>query len=244
MAVLVTRPDKQGTELTQMLNQQGITALHHPLIHIEAGSDLPLLSHALSQANFVIIASQHAVYYGQQQLQTEQASWPSSPIYLAIGQKSAQVLGKYLTQHIHYPQIGESEHLLCLPQLQQVANQRILILRGNGGRNLMNETLTHRGAQVQMLALYHRIALPFNASFCVAQWQETNIQHIVVTSSQQLALLVAPFRQENTDWLFKRTLLVPSLRIAQEAKALGFQQILTIGSAANHDFIAALTLNS
>ncbi|MGT0150286.1 uroporphyrinogen-III synthase [Vibrio metschnikovii] len=93
MAILVTRPDQQGKALCQLLQQHGRQALHHPLIRIEAGTDLAFLSSELVDYEVIVVASQHAVSWVEHTLQAGD-SWPTSAIYVAIGQKTAQVLSK------------------------------------------------------------------------------------------------------------------------------------------------------
>lgn len=65
----------------------------------------------------------------------------------AIGRTTALALHTVSGQHIHYPLDREiSEVLLQLPELQNIAGKNALILRGNGGRELLGATLTERGA--------------------------------------------------------------------------------------------------
>jgi uroporphyrinogen-III synthase len=52
----------------------------------------------------------------------------------------------------------DSESVLALPAFQApaVAGRRVLILRGDGGRDLLGDTLRARGAEVEYLTCYHR----------------------------------------------------------------------------------------
>ncbi|MBL4297355.1 uroporphyrinogen-III synthase [Vibrio fluvialis] len=240
MAVLVTRPDAQGLELCQQLTQLGIDALHHPLIAIEAGADLPLLLPELYHCDILIAVSQHAVTFTHQFLQSERSLWPTSAIYLAVGQKTAHVLSKLSAQPVHYPDISDSEHLLALPELHSVQGKSITILRGNGGRELIFDTLVERGARVCYREVYQRVDLPFAGDVCVAAWQQAGVDTLVITSSHQLMFFVSQLTASSLSWVLGLKLLVPSDRIAHDAKALGFQTIVTTGSAANPDLVAAL----
>lgn len=240
MAVLVTRPEAQGQALCQQLAHCGIHALHHPLITLKAGADLPQLLPALHQCDLLIAVSQHAVTFTHQFLQSERSCWPTSAIYLAVGQKTAHVLSKLSAQPVHYPDISDSEHLLALPALHAVQGKSVIILRGNGGRELIFDTLVARGAHVSYREVYQRVDLPFASEACVATWQQADVDTLVITSSHQLMFFVSQLTATSLSWALGLKLLVPSDRIAHDAKALGFQTIVTTGSAANPDLVAAL----
>ncbi|EEY98079.1 uroporphyrinogen-III synthase [Vibrio sp. RC586] len=240
MTVLVTRPDAQGIELCQLLHQQGITALHHPLITISASPQLPELAEDLASFDIIIAVSQHAVTFSDQFLQHRRICWPNSAIYLAVGQKTAHVFSKACQQSVDYPEISDSEHLLALEALRHVAGKKILILRGNGGRELIYSTLVERGATVRYQEAYCRSELPFSATECVPQWQHAGVSSLVITSSEQLAFFVSQLNGRNLEWVQHLTLLVPSQRIAELAHNLGFHRIVTTPSAANRDLVVAL----
>ncbi|SPX20398.1 uroporphyrinogen III synthase [Escherichia coli] len=87
--------------------------------------------------------------FAQSQLHQQDRKWPRLPDYFAIGRTTALALHTVSGQKILYPQDREiSEVLLQLPELQNIAGKRALILRGNGGRELIGDTLTARGAEV------------------------------------------------------------------------------------------------
>ncbi len=240
MAVLVTRPDEQGKALCQQLTKVGITALHQPLITIEAGSDLPHLIPELHQCDTIIAVSQNAVALSDQFLRNQRSFWPTSTRYLAVGQKTAHLLSKACGQSVNYPQVSDSEHLLELTDLQSVAGQSIIILRGNGGRDLIFETLKQRGAQVHYKEVYQRTTVPFNGSKCVQDWQLAQVDTLVITSSHQLTYFLSQLDDIGSTWAHQLILVVPSERIARDAKALGFTRILISQSASNPDLVAAL----
>lgn len=240
MAILVTRPGEDGIELCQDLTQRGYNALHHPLITIAEGHELTQLRTELAQYDMMMAVSQPAVNLTQQYLQSQGLSWPTGVIYLAIGQKTAQVLSKACQQPVHYPEISDSEHFLELPVLQEVSQKRMVILRGNGGRELISTTLTQRGAQVCCREVYRRIELPFHAQETLPRWQQAKVDTLVITSLHQLTFFMSQLTAHAKDWAYQQRLLVPSERIGREAHALGFQHIVITGSAANHDLVAAL----
>lgn len=167
----------------------GIPALHHPLLAISASPQLAALAEDLSSFDIIIAVSQHAVIFSDQFLQHRRICWPNNAIYLAVGQKTAHVFSKACQQSVDYPEISDSEHLLALSMLRDVAGKKVLILRGNGGRELIYSTLVERGATVRYQEAYCRHERPFAAAECVQKWQLAKVDSLVITSSEQLAFL-------------------------------------------------------
>ncbi|WP_438895058.1 uroporphyrinogen-III synthase, partial [Bacillus cereus group sp. BC243] len=82
-------------------------------------------------------------------------NWPTAPRYFAIGRSTALALHTVSGSDVRYPLDREtSEVLLQLPELQTLIGKRALILRGNGGRELLGETLRERGADVTFCECY------------------------------------------------------------------------------------------
>jgi len=237
MAVLITRPGEQGQALCQQLNAAGIKALHFPLLKISPGNDFSCIRKSLANVDIIIAVSQHAVTFSQQALNGE---WPNTATYIAIGQKTAHVLSKLSQQNVHYPDVADSEHLLQLKQLKRTKNKNIIILRGNGGRELIYSTLLKRAAHVSYLEVYKRDSLAFDPNVELLNWQSNHIKQIVITSLGQLNHFVSQLTQPQTDWIFELRLFVPSQRIANQAKLLGFLDVINTGSASNKDLLAAL----
>lgn len=240
MAVLVTRPGQQGRSLCQQLSEVGIASHHHPLIEIQPGEQLAGLETTLPHFDFIIAVSQHAVIASQDYLSRTKQNWPTNATYLAVGQKTAHVLSKATQHHVHYPQVSDSEHLLRLDALNAINNKKILILRGNGGRELIFDTLAARGAQVEYREVYKRQNLAFRSDLLVPIWQNEAITHLVITSSGQLSYFISQLTNDQRKWLFTLHLFVPSERIAQQAREAGFQVVTNTFSASNKVLLAAL----
>ncbi|USD65361.1 uroporphyrinogen-III synthase [Vibrio sp. SCSIO 43136] len=237
-SILVTRFGEEGDALCQAITSLGNIAIHHPLIEIQPWGDRSQLSQQLYQSDIIIAVSQHAVE-GAQRLLVDLA-WPTQPIYVAVGQKTAHKLSKATQLKVHYPDVSDSEHLLKLPQLNQVEGKRITILRGNGGRELIFDTLVSLGANVSYSQTYQRVALPFDGKVAVRHWQQYQVDSVIVTSGEQLSQLVRSISPEHTAWLRQLHLIVPSQRIADWALEHGFTRIVNANGAANQALLTAL----
>ncbi|MGF1693321.1 uroporphyrinogen-III synthase [Photobacterium kagoshimensis] len=245
MTILITRPSPDGEQLAQQLNAAGIKAITHPLLTIKAGHDLPTLISQLNllQPNdFLIAVSVHAVNLAHNYLLSHCASWPKNVHYIAVGHKTAAALRQATGQAVHQPQHQcDSEGLLALPELANVNQRRILILRGNGGRELIHQALSERGAQVSYCECYQRCLLPLDGEQLCQQWQSHDVTALVVTSGEQLSHLCTAIPQNQQAWFYQRQLYVPSQRIADQAQQLGFTHFSTVGSAANHALFTFLS---
>lgn len=238
--VLITRPSPEGEQLCQLLQAEGISALHQPLITILPGEQQQALATYLCRADIVIAVSKSAVCWADRQLMAHKQGWPASPCYLAVGQKTADKLSQVSGQTVHWPGISDSEHLLQLPELRSVQGQQVVILRGNGGRELIRHALQRRGALVQYCEVYRRQELELDGPALVNEWQKQHVDHIVVTSAEQLSLLTGSLPEEHLGWLQQQCLLVPSQRVADIALRMGFHVVKVTGSASNPDLLATI----
>ncbi|MGR6860304.1 uroporphyrinogen-III synthase [Aliivibrio salmonicida] len=244
MTILVTRPEQESQALCDALNQLGHPAISHPLLTIHPGkelSQLPALFSSLSEGDFIIAVSQHAVQHSQDHLQLQQISWKKGINYLAVGQKSAQYLRTYISDPVHFPTPSDSEHLLALPVLKNVAGKQAIILRGNGGRDLIFDALEELGVKITYCETYQRKSTPFNGSTKTKEWQNNNVDTLIITSGEQLSFFTSQFAGTDLDWVLSCRLLVPSERINQLGQQLGYQHIETVGGASNSDLLHYLS---
>ncbi|MCS3434404.1 uroporphyrinogen-III synthase [Klebsiella sp. BIGb0407] len=247
MTILVTRPSPAGEELVGRLLTLGKMAYSFPLIEFSPGrqlAQLPSQLAALPAESLVFVLSQNVIHFAGPLLRQSGIDWPKEHTWFAIGRTTALTLHAASHLTIHYPQDREtSEVLLQLPELQHIQGKQALILRGNGGRELLGETLQERGAKVTFCECYQRNEVNYNSLEEAWRWYERQISIIVVTSGemlQQLYTLIPVWYREN--WLLQCQLLVVSERLASLARHLGWHNILVADNADNDALLRALQL--
>ncbi|CAK9886426.1 MAG: Uroporphyrinogen-III synthase [Candidatus Erwinia impunctatus] len=239
MSILVTRPEPAASDIVRRLRSLGKTAWAMPLIEFAPGEELPSLAEALSTlraGDLLFALSQHAIHYAQPVLQHAKRRWPENIRYYAVGRRTALALHSVCREPVLSPPDREtSEGLLQLPELQDISGRRVLILRGNGGRELLAETLQQRGADVKFIECYQRQQKYYDGIQEYHRCRGRNISTLVVTSGEMLEQLYFLFSAEaHATWLLQCNLLVVSERLAEQARKFGWQHI-TIASNANND---------
>lgn len=243
MTILVVRPAPACYALSDRLNNADLKALPAPLLSFTAGRDLPALSDTLSAlpANSVVVAvSPRAIEYAQQQLDKEKQAWRDDLHYVAVGEKTAQEWKAQSGVNALQPPTEDSEGMLSLPVFETPYNLQVVILRGNGGRALLGDTLLSHGAKVRYFEAYQRHWTSESLLSLTAQWQAENVDTLVVTSGEQLSLLCQTISQSDQQWLKECHILVPSKRIYNQAIDLGFSVISCVNSASNDALFNAL----
>ncbi|MDC9596926.1 uroporphyrinogen-III synthase [Xenorhabdus anantnagensis] len=245
MSILITRPAPAGEELVKRLRDIGKSAFSAPLIEIHPGAGLPLLSQKLqrlSAGDLVFLLSKNAVHYANKQLTQEGQLWPDQLSYYGIGKSTSLMFHQYTGLEILCPEQGEtSEDLLQLSTLQKMSNKKILLLRGNGGREIIASTLRIRRGEVDYCECYSRQPVKYDAADFSRHWQQCDIKTIVVTSGEMLQLLYnLVTHSDGKAWLLGCDLIVVSERLANIAQTLGWQAIKVAKSADNDALIQAL----
>lgn len=241
--VLVTRPAEQAGPLCELIEKAGGEAFRFPLLAIEAVTATPELQEQLAQLDhydLAIFISPNAVRYAIEAA----APFGGIPYTLslaAVGQGSRRELEKQLGRPVDIApeERYDSETLLAHPDLQEVSGQRILIFRGNGGRELLAETLRQRGATVDYAEVYRRLTPAPASAETIAAWQRDGVNAVTATSNESLQNLYEMVTGPARDWLLGTQLLVVSARAAALAQELGFRHPALIADNASDEAIVA-----
>ena len=223
--IVVTRPREQAAQLAQRIEQAGGNAILFPLLEISPVADpQPLLKLVarLSEFNLAIFISPNAVRYGMDAVRA--AGTLSAQLIIAtVGQGSAKALRDLGVQETIAPQGRfDSEALLALPELQNVNGWRVVIFRGNGGRELLGDTLKMRGATVEYAECYQRAKPQQDGAALFA----ASPHAVIVTSSEALGYLWDMLDESGRMRLTNVSLFVPHARIAEAAQRLGWHNVI------------------
>jgi len=219
--IAVTRPPEQATKLTAAITAAGGSVISFPLLNIKGLDDLSAFHAAVtpvSQFDWAVFISTNAVQHGMPLLQ--QAGIAPNLKFAAIGPTTAASLQHYgITEVLTPSERFDSEALLALPALQQMQGQRVLIVRGVGGREVLAQTLKQRGAEVVFGECYRRVNPQSSVQPLAQAYASGQLQGIVVTSTEALRFLLALAGE--ADWLKVTPVFVNHARIAEQARESG-----------------------
>lgn len=225
--VLVTRPAHQAAPLVQGIRAAGGEAFEFPALAVEAvAADrlaVPLVQ--LADADTVIFISPNAARFGMAAIRAG-GGLPAAIRVLAVGSGTARALQAQGVGGVIAPAGQDSEALLALPQLADVAGRRVVIVRGVGGRTLLADTLAARGARVGYLECYRRLRPQADAVPLVARWQTGGIDAVTVASAETLHNLAAMLGEAGRPLLLRTPLFVPHEKIAAAARRLGVAPVI------------------
>ena len=233
--VLVTRPAAQAATLAAMIAGEGGEPVLFPLLEIGPADDPAPLDEAITRLDDYAIAlfiSPNAVDYSLPRI-LERRVWPAGLPAAAIGPGTAAPLARYgIENAIVPPARFDSEGVLELPAFQheRVAGRHVLILRGNGGRELLAGTLRRRGAEVDCVTCYHRWA-PTEGAFVVSLLCNNALDALTISSSEGLRNLLALLDTDAIERLRRLPVFVPHRRIAEVAAESGLANVVLTGPA-------------
>lgn len=234
--ILITRPAEKAAALQQFLSRHGLESHITPLVKFAQINNLDLINqlNQLTSSDFLIAISENAVKFANNLLQQQHLSWPTGPRYIAVGTATGRLWQELLDEsgfqgRVILPRQATSEGVLDLPQLQQIRGQTGLILRGLGGRELLFESLSQRGAQMQYQEVYRRVPVTLPADQ-TRRWQQLGIETVVLTSGELLTLFDQQARSD-PEWARELRLIVPSARVAQQAQQAGYRRVQVAGGA-------------
>ena len=230
LTVLVTRPAAQCAVLCEEIVRQGGSAIAFPAVEIE-----PVAMQAIVEAldyDLVVFVSVNAVEHGARQV-TKGARTRIA----AIGRATAAALAAAELAADIVPDSGfTSEALLAHPQLQLASGARVLIVRGEGGRELLKETFVAQGLLVETREVYRRVRPNVDAARVAeveARWSDEGIDVVTATSIETLQNLQAILTERGRQLLSSTALLVPSRRIVAAAVSAGLRGDAIVAAGAD-----------
>ncbi|MDR3298745.1 MAG: uroporphyrinogen-III synthase [Candidatus Accumulibacter sp.] len=232
--ILVTRPAGQAVGLAAQIAARGGEAVCFPLIDIfppESWRDVDDAIARLEAFDLVVFVSPNAVTRGLERVLSRR-SWPAGLAACAVGPGTAARLSQAGIQDVIVPRGRyDSEALLALDPLraERVAGRAALILRGDGGREILAETLRARGAQVECAACYRR-APPPDGSRVVSLLRSDALDAVTLSSSEGLRNLTQLLDTDSRARLASLPVFVPHQRIAEEAARQGLRRVVLTGS--------------
>lgn len=248
-AVVITRPLAQARPLAARVAALGRTVELLPLLDIEPLPDTTQLQATLARlADYALVAfvSPNAIDAAFAHLR----QWPPGVTLAVLGEGSRAALAAHgvtpQQANIVSPADAahsDSEHLLQTLDLAALKGRKVLIVRGESGRELMADGLRAAGAEVEVVAAYRR-RIPALTPELKARLRTLLAQQNdwLITSSEALRGLLDLLAQMDREQppaapqqgyvvsMQQQHLIVPHARIADNANNLGFTRLTLTGS--------------
>lgn len=241
--ILVTRPEHQAENLCRLLAEAGGRAVRFPVLATAAITDgkIAEILATLDKFQWLVFISANAVNFAVQA--NGGKINPNQAAVAAIGQATASALRQAgITVDLWPSPPYNSAALLAMEPMQQVNGQRFLIIRGDGGRDELADSLRQRGARVDYLEVYRRTMPTTDCSEVNALLTANQLDVVTVTSGEALQSLLTMIDRRYRPALLALPLVVISDRIKQIAAEMGFNRIAVANQASDVAILEAVTM--
>jgi len=246
LCILVTRPDPGGEELCEQLQAQGDVALHFPTIVFVPPDDEAAFAESVSlvgDQDWLLFVSPQAVRASVPAIRRAWPVMPESVRFAAIGAGTAKALEEAGYNVAVTPDTEWSaEGLLDSPAFQEIEGQRVAVVRGEGGREILETILAERDAEVVSMIAYQRAKPKVDIKPYLILLKDDKIDLIVCTSFEGVVNLQELIGEAGWPMLKTVPLLVVSDRIKALARELGFQTIWVASNASHAAILKVIAL--
>lgn len=228
--VVITRPAGESQRLSALIREAGGEPLLYPAVEILDAPDpraLDVVIDRLDEFDLAIFVSPSAVEKAMARV-TARRALPAKLRCAAIGPGGVRALQRFGVNDVIAPDGArhDSESLLATLSLQDVRGQRVVIFRGDGGRELLGDTLAARGATVEYAVCYRRGKPSFDSQALLRAWENNRVAAVIVTSSEGLRNFGERIGDAGLSRLRETPVIVPHSRIAAVARELGVTQVV------------------
>jgi uroporphyrinogen-III synthase len=232
IGVLITRPSGQSGRVAELIRASGGEPILFPAMRIEPLPDIDGTGtlNNLQQFGLAIFVSPNAVRVAMPHI-VKNGGLPAHAKVAAVGPGTAAELKKSGVRDIISPQEGfDSEALIRELALLPLGGGRALVIRGQGGRELLGETLRSRGVEVEYLECYRRVTPDRDMEELLPLWRSGELKACIATSSSIVKNLYDMAGEAGRPWLLGTTFFVPHPRVAVTAFSRGVQRVFVAGN--------------
>lgn len=230
--IVVTRPAGQTAHIEALLRAAGGEPILFPALEILDAEDLrPALAliEGLDEFDLAIFISANAVNRALDLVRARR-EWPAGLRVATVGRGSERELAHRGFANVIAPQRRfDSEGLLDLAEFKELQGKRVVIFRGESGRELLGDTLRARGATVEYAQCYRRGRPHADPAPLLALCARQELDAFTVTSSEGVANLHAMLGAAGRQCLLNTPLFAPHERIAAAARTLGAGTVVLTG---------------
>lgn len=229
--IVVTRPLEQASHLCRAIEAQGGATMCFPVLAVGPALDQSAfgpVAERLDQFDLAFFVSPNAVRYALDGLLAER-NWPPRLRVATVGKGSERALVARGFNDVIAPVGGfDSEAVLALPEFsaEAVRGRNVLVLRGDGGRDLLGATLVERGARVEYLACYRRYCPALDPAVLLDPVRAGTVDALVLTSSEGVRNLARIVGVEGVSLLAAVPVFASHPRIAAQCRELGLGAVI------------------
>ncbi|OZB20224.1 MAG: uroporphyrinogen III synthase [Marinobacter sp. 34-60-7] len=240
--VLICRPEPEASRLASAFEAVGASARTLPLMVREPLPETPEQRSILQDLDHYTHIIAVSPFAARCLLAAIDRWWPQIPTgvhWYGVGAGTAAEFQRHGLRPRMPANGWTSEALLALPSLQHLQHERVLLARGEHGRELIRDTLTQRGAQLTVLPLYRRYqpyypSEQINDIFCDFQ------PEVIVALSGETLNNLNDICRSDPEPARRALVVVPAERVAEQAHNAGFHQVLVPEGLSDEQLIASV----
>lgn len=230
--------------LNQLIQENAGINVNLPVIEVQASEVSErekLFMQQIASFDLVFFISVNAVNFALQLINGKIEELQKTQL-IAVGKATADALAKKGLNNVLRPTQGfNSEAILAMPELQSLPKARCLIIRGDGGRELLATNLRARGALVEYVEVYQKSLATSDTQEVCEYLLNDELEAILIYSVVALHNLIALLAEDGIKkHLFITPIVVISQRVYLAAKKVGFTQIIIADEASDAAMINAL----
>lgn len=239
---IIARPLEKAAQTVDCFVKQGLMAIPWSVLDIQLLSFSTVIKSQQYKFNFntIIVTSTYAVDWLSKENGISAFDLSTTKNIICVGSSTAEKLNVLLSENtlmhssmnLVIAEPSNSEGILLSECLQCIKEVPIAIIKGRGGRDLLEKELTQRHAKVTVLDVYQRIVNTQNLDDEKVIIEQTDC--LVATSVEIVEAIFNNYdkaRLRNIHWI------VPSLRIKQRTESLGVANVLLSDNASANSLV-------